>query len=515
MVKPLLKQIQNDLNMSLLGLSAKIASKVYARKIKSWERGAAKLQWKVFDGLIKKGRNTVFGNDHSFSSIRSYDDFKKHVPVRGYESFRAYIGRVRLGEPDILWPGRPLYFAMTSGTTSGGKHIPITRDSIPNHINSTRIALLNYIYRTGRTGFLNGKYIFLSGSPRLDNENGIPAGRLSGIVNHHVPGYLKKNQLPSWDVNCIEDWVEKLDAIVDQTVNENMSLISGIPPWVEMYFKQLLERSGKKRIIDLYPELGLYVYGGVNFDPYKRKFSNLIGAEIDSLETFPASEGFIAFQDRFPGEGLLLIPDSGIFYEFIEVERINDDEPERIPLEEVRTGVNYAIILNTNAGMWGYSIGDTVRFTSTNPYRVTVTGRVSHYISAFGEHIIAEEADSAIVEACSRTGAGITEFTVAPLVDNPEGKPCHEWFIEFSNIPSSMEQFSKELDMLMRQKNSYYDYLVKGRIISPLIVRKLPPDSFKRYMSSIGKLGGQNKVPRLRNDRDMAEILLSYIDSSR
>ena len=497
--------------MGILGFSAKIVADIYDRRIESWRKNAVNLQHKVLKNLVKKGRNTVFGRDHSFSGISDYEHFRKQVPVRDYESMRTYLGRVRLGERNVLWPGRPAYFAMTSGTTSGGKYIPITKDSIPNHIESTRIALLNYIKSTGRTEFLNGKYIFLSGSPHLEYENGIPAGRLSGIVNHHVPKYLKRNQLPSWEVNCIEDWEKKLDGIIEQTINENMSLISGIPSWVEMYFELLLERSGKKNILDLFPGLGLYVYGGVNFEPYKNKFNKLIGGDVDSLETFPASEGFIAFQDSFPGNGLILIPDSGIFYEFIPMDKIHDDDPERIPLEGVEIGVNYALILNTNAGMWGYSIGDTVKFISKDPYLLTVSGRVSQYLSAFGEHVIAEEADAAIVEACSKTGVRISEFTVAPLVDNPEGKPCHEWFVEFSEEPSSVDEFGHELDLLMRKKNHYYDYLVKGKILQPLIVRKLPHDSFNRYMSSIGKLGGQNKVPRLRNDRNMADILSTYL----
>ena len=497
--------------MGLIGFSAKMAAGLYDRQIRSWRKNAASLQEKVFRQLIRKARKTVFGSDHSFGSIKSFDQFRKQVPVRDYESLRSYIDRIRAGEENILWPGKPVYFAMTSGTTSGSKSIPITRDSIPNHINSMRIALFNYISSTGRTGFLGGKYIFLSGSPLLENINGIPAGRLSGIVNHHVPGYLRKKQLPTWEVNCIGDWDKKLDAIVDQTIDRNMSLISGIPPWVEMYFERLLDRSGKPDILSLFPELSLFVYGGVNFMPYENKFRRLIGGEVDSLEIFPASEGFLAFQDQFPGNGLLLIPDSGIFYEFIPLDEFHASEPERIPLEGVRTGVNYVMILNTSAGLWGYNIGDTVRFISKDPYLVKVTGRVSEYTSAFGEHIIAGEAESAMAETCRKTGAGITEFTVAPLVDNPDGKPCHEWFIEFSELPPDLEVFSWELDLLMRKKNSYYDDLVKGKIIQPLIIRVLPAGCFARYMNSIGKLGGQNKVPRLRNNREMVDNLISSL----
>ncbi len=498
--------------MGLLEFSARLAARIYRKRINAWKTGAVELQEKVFGKLLQKGRNTVFGRDHKFSSISSYEQFVQNVPVRDYEGLRSYIGRVRLGQRNVLWPGRPIYFAMTSGTTSGGKYIPITRDSIPNHIGSTRLALLNYIYCTGKTGFIDGNYIFLSGSPRLKDENGIPSGRLSGIVNHHVPSYLRRNQLPDWEVNTIEEWEAKLDAIVDQTMGRKMTLISGIPPWVEMYFERLLERSGKPAIKDLFPDFSLFIYGGVNFDPYESKFRKLIGGDhVDSIETFPASEGFIAFQDEFPSEGLLLIPDSGIFYEFIPLETFHDEEPLRIPLSGVETGINYVLIMNTNAGMWGYNIGDTVKFISKDPYRIVVTGRVSQFTSAFGEHVIAEEADSAIVKACAKTGARITEFTVAPLFDNPGGKPCHEWFVEFEKMPPDMEVFRHELDSRMRELNSYYNDLVRGNIIQPLVIRVMPENAFARYMSSIGKLGGQNKVPRLRNDREIADILRTYL----
>ncbi len=498
--------------MGLLEFSARMAARLSRKKISSWKTRSVELQDKIFEMLISKGRNTVFGRDHSFSSINSYEQFKNNVPVRDYEGLRSYIGRVRLGHKNVLWPGRPIYFAVTSGTTSGGKYIPITRDSIPNHIGSTRLALLNYIDRTAKTGFIDGNYIFLSGSPRLKDENGIPSGRLSGIVNHHVPSYLRRNQLPTWEINCIEEWEKKLDAIVDQTIGRKMTLISGIPVWVEMYFERLLEKSGKTTIKELFPDFSLFVYGGVNFEPYKRKFGKLIGGDhVDSIEIFPASEGFFAFQDEFPAEGLLLIPDTGIFYEFIPLDCFYDDEPVRIPLSGVETGVNYVLILNTNAGMWGYNIGDTVKFVSKDPYRIVVTGRVSQFTSAFGEHVIAEEADAAIVEACKKTGARITEFTVAPFFENPEGKPCHEWFIEFEAFPPDMEVFRHELDSQMQLRNSYYKDLVKGKIIQPLILRVMPGNAFARYMESIGKLGGQNKVPRLRNDREIAEILTSYL----
>ncbi len=495
--------------MGVTGFLSGIAARAYAPRIAQWDKNSLELQDKEFRKLLKKGMDTAFGRDHSFSKISSYEDFKKNVPVRDYEALRDYIGRVRLGDRDILWPGRPLYFAVTSGTTSGGKFIPITRDSMPNHINSTRLALLNYVNKTGNTSFLEGKYLFLSGSPELGNENGIPSGRLSGIVNHHVPAYLKWRQLPSGKTNRIADWEKKIDAIIDETINQDMSLISGIPPWVRMYFDRLLERSGKSCIVELFPRFSLFIHGGVNFQPYEPKFNKLVGRDIDKLELFPASEGFIGFQDRFPDEGLLLIPDSGIFYEFIPMKDFLEGSRERVSLAGVETGVNYLMILNTNAGLWGYNIGDTVRFISKDPYRFSVTGRVNHFISAFGEHVIAEEVEMALSETCKKTGSRVAEFTIAPLVDNPDGKSCHEWFIEFTEPPVSLEDFRRELDRQLCLRNSYYNDLISGKIIQPLIIRYLPKDSFSRYMNSIGKLGGQNKMPHLKNDRDIAEVLIT------
>jgi hypothetical protein len=499
--------------MSLLSFSAKTAASIFDGRIRSWKKSAVALQEKEFSKLLAKARDTSFGREHSFNRITSYESFKANVPVSDYDAFRHYIGRIRLGEKNVTWPGRPMYFARTSGTTSGGKYIPITKDSMPNHINSTRLALLNYINATGKTGFLEGKYIFISGSPVLGEENGIPSGRLSGIVNHHVPAYLRRNQLPSWETNCISDWEKKIDSVVEETVDKNMSLISGIPPWVEMYFDRILKRSGKSNICELFPGFSLFIYGGVNFQPYEQKFKKLLGGSVDTLETFPASEGFIAFQDQFPGKGLLLIPDSGIFYEFIPVSEYQNGNMQRISLSKVQTGVNYLLILNTNAGLWGYNIGDTVRFVSTDPYRITVTGRISQFISAFGEHVIAEEVEAAMNEACIKTGARVNEFTVAPLVDNPEGKSCHEWFIEFAGYPLSLDDFRIELDNQLCKRNSYYNDLIKGKIIQPLLIRAMPENSFSRYMSSIGKLGGQNKVPHLNNDRYLAEVLLAYLEN--
>ncbi len=489
----------------LISAGAKLVAKFSKSRFDRWYRDAAGLQQKMFNQLIQKGRHTVFGADHGLGEVRTHEDFKNRVPIRDYEAFRPYIDQILKGGNDVLWPGRPMYFSKTSGTTSGAKYIPITKDSMPHHVHSARHALLMYLLKTGRTDFLRGRMIFISGSPELDTSDDIPTGRLSGISHRHVPAYLRKRRLPSYDINCIEDWEEKLDAIVEESLSKNMSLISGIPPWVEMYFERLIATSGKSTIAEIFPGFSLFVYGGVNFQPYQKKFFELIGKEVPSLETFPASEGFIGFQDEWPSQGLLLIPDAGIFYEFIPADQFYDEDPPRLALWEVEKDVNYVVIMNTNAGLWGYNIGDTIRFVSTDPYRFVSTGRLSHFTSAFGEHVIAQEAEDAITEAAAATGAVVTEFTLAPLVDNPDGLPCHQWFVEFSKKPEDVQRFATVLDQKMQEQNPYYKDLVSGNILQPALVEMLPAGSFTRYMKSIGKLGGQNKVPHLSNDRKIAE----------
>ncbi len=463
-------------------------------------------QENIFNTLIKTAAKTQFGIDHDFANIKTHADFVINVPIRDYEAFVPYIEKIKEGKQNVLWKGQPIYFAKTSGTTSGTKYIPITKDSIPNHINTARNALLCYMVETGNTKFADGKLIFLSGSPTLERVGGIPTGRLSGIVNHHVPKYLRSNQLPSYETNCIEDWEEKLDKIVAETINENMALISGIPPWVQMYFDKLEEKSGKK-IGELFPNFNVMVQGGVNYEPYKAKLMESIGREIDTIELFPASEGFFAFQDTQKEKGMLLNTNSGIFYEFIPMADVDTATPKRLTLKDVEIGQNYALIISSNAGLWGYNIGDTVKFLSVNPYRIIVSGRTKHFISAFGEHVIVEEVEAAIIETKNKLNVVINEFTVAPFVAKDTGKSYHEWFIEFENEPSDLTTFSQILDNTLRSKNVYYDDLIRGNILIPLKITTVPKNGFNNYMKSIGKLGGQNKIPKLSNDRKIADQL--------
>ncbi len=492
--------------MSIKSFAAKLFAKKVYNDTQKWVQNPVEAQKKVFDKLIASAKNTQFGKDHNFNEIRTYTDFTARVPVRDYEELKNYVEKAVKGEEDILWPGKPLYFAKTSGTTSGAKYIPLTKESMPYHIHAARNAILHYIYETGNAAFVDGKMIFLQGSPELDEKNGIKFGRLSGIVAHFVPAYLQRNRMPSWETNCIEDWETKVDAIVKETYKEDMSVISGIPSWVQMYFEKLQKKEGKN-VGDIFKNFGLFIYGGVNYEPYRAKFENLIGRKVDSIELFPASEGFFAYQDSQKEKGMLLLLNSGIFYEFIKADEFFSKNPRRYTIGEVELGVNYVLIISTNAGLWGYNIGDTVQFTSLKPYRVIVSGRIKHYISAFGEHVIGSEVENALKEAMENADVSVNEFTVAPQINPESGLPYHEWFIEFENEPQDIETFALAIDNAMRKQNVYYDDLIVGNVLRTVVITKVSKNGFHEYMKSIGKLGGQNKLPRLSNDRRIADAL--------
>jgi hypothetical protein len=469
-------------------------------------------QDQILKQLIKTGKDTEYGKMLGLGKVNGYEEYKQAVPIRDYEEFRPWIDKIIEGKHNVLWKGMPLYFAKTSGTTSGVKYIPITKESVGNHFGTARNAALCYAAETGNTRFFDGKLIFLSGSPELERVGGIPTGRLSGISNHLIPKYLRTNQLPSYETNCIEDWETKLSKIVDETLHQNMTLISGIPPWMQMYFDELMRRTGKK-VGEIFPNFNVMIQGGVNFEPYKARLIESIGRKVDTIEVFPASEGFFAFQDSQNAEGLLLNTNDGIFFEFVPAGEIHNENPTRLSLRDVKVGENYALIINSNAGLWAYNIGDTVKFVSTEPYRLVVTGRTKHYISAFGEHVIGEEVEQSLMKAATEENIHITEFTVAPMIQQGEGKSYHEWFIEFEHQPQNLEQFAARLNDNLRDKNIYYDDLIVGNILRPLKITPVKKNGFIDYMKSIGKLGGQNKVPRLSNDRKIADELMKWVDN--
>ncbi|WMW77868.1 GH3 auxin-responsive promoter family protein [Flavobacterium sp. 20NA77.7] len=500
--------------MSIKSMAAKIFAAYIHKKNQAWITNPLATQDLIFKSLLAQAKDTAFGKAHNFNTIQNHEDFCKQVPVRDYEGLKNYIDEVVNGKEDVLWPGKPIYFAKTSGTTSGAKYIPLTKESMPYHIEAARDAILSYIHETGKADFVNGKMIFLQGSPELEEKKGIHFGRLSGIVAHFVPKYLQKNRLPSWETNCIDDWETKVDAIVEETFQQDMTVISGIPSWVQMYFEKLKDKA-QQPVGQLFKNFKLFIYGGVNYEPYRAKFENLIGRKVDSIELFPASEGFFAYQDSQQEKSMLLLLNAGIFYEFIKADEFFSDfegsGPKRYTIGEVEVGVNYALIISTNAGLWAYNIGDTIAFTSIKPYKIIVTGRIKHYISAFGEHVIGKEVEEAMRITTASTGIRINEFTVAPQITPTEGLPYHEWLIEFDADVSEnlvdLEAFAIQLDNAMRQQNVYYDDLIKGNVLRTAVVTKIPTNGFQEYMKSIGKLGGQNKLPRLSNDRKIADFL--------
>jgi hypothetical protein len=497
--------------MGLKQFAAKIFAKYIVQQTAQWANEPIATQEGVFAALIAQARHTQFGKDHGFDQIKTHEDFVKSVPVRDYEDLKPYVQKVVAGEKDVLWPGQPAYFAKTSGTTSGAKYIPITKVSIQEQVKASRDAILHYIHQSGNSDFVTRKMIFLQGSPVLDTSGYIPTGRLSGISAHYVPSYLQRNRLPSWETNCIEDWETKVDAVVQETITEDMGVIAGIPSWVQMYFERLKAASGKP-IGDLFKHFKLFIYGGVNYEPYRANFENLIGRKVDTIELFPASEGFFAYQDLRDEKGMLLLLNSGIFYEFIPADQFFEKDPPRLTIGQVSLGVNYVLILSTNAGLWGYNIGDTVQFTSLKPYRVIVSGRIKHFISAFGEHVIAKEVEYAMQEAIEKTDARVLEFTVAPQIAPSSGLPYHEWLVAFEKEPSQPALFSSILDQSLQDQNSYYKDLIVGKVLQGLKITSLPTDAFTQFMKTKGKLGGQNKVQRLANDREIADALLKMKD---
>lgn len=498
--------------MSIKTAIVRPIARYLSKKIQKDAQHALACQSNILTNLIQAGAKTAYGQAQGLSTAtRNYQAFQQQIPLADYEDLRPYIERIHQGESDVLWPGRPVYFAKTSGTTSGAKYIPLTKQSVPNHFGTARNALFHYVAQTGQANFMDGKMIFLSGSPTLTSPHGIPTGRLSGISNHLVPAWLKRSQLPSYSTNCIEDWEQKLDKIVEETATADLRLISGIPPWVQMYYERLLAYTGKKTVLEVFPNFSMFVYGGVNFEPYRASLEALVGGQIPSVETYPASEGFLAFQDEQDDPALLLNVNAGIFFEFVPVAEVFNESPSRVPLEGVELGVNYAVILNTNAGLWGYQIGDTVQFVSKDPYKILVTGRVKHFISAFGEHVIGKEVETALLSVAKEEQLRIIEFTVAPQVQPPEGGlPYHEWFIAFEELPANLERFAQSVDALMQAQNIYYKDLIDGKVLQTLKIRPLKANAFRAYMQSIGKLGGQNKVPRLADHRKIASFLEAY-----
>ena len=485
----------------------------FASRQKKWISKPIESQAEQMHSLIARARATKFGREHRFSEIRSYKDFKDAIPLRDYESFSQYVDQILRGESNVVWPGRPQYFALTSGTTKRRKYIPITRDSLRYQIALSQAATLSYVASTGRTDFLSGLGFHYSASPVLEDVHGIPSAPLSGIVHHHLPFYLKPFRLPSLKVNCIPNHVEKLKAIIKETSNKPISLIAGIPIWVQEYFDNLCEYTGKDTVMEIFPQLSLYIYGGTSLTSYRHRMMKRIGRELPTLELYPASEGFFAYQDLpDPKEGLLLQLAHGMFFEFVPLSEVSKPNPTRYDVSEVRVGEPYALVVSSNAGLWSYMIGDLVSFTSLDPCRVRMIGRTGHYLSAFNEHLIAEEVEHAIeaaIKQCPETR--ILEYTVAPYIAQNKGASYHEWLISFDVLPKDMELFSSTIDKKIQEHNFFYRNLRLSKTLAPARVSTLQPDAFMKYMKEVGKVNPQRKVPRLSNDRVIADALSPYL----
>ena len=496
-----------------MGIKSTIISPIakhISKKIEKDQRNAIAHQEKIRISNTKMASQTAFGKDYGLADIHTYDQYRNRIPVLHYEKIKGYMERVLLGEKNILWPGKPSYIVGTAGTTSGVKYIPLSKQSIPFHFGTARNATMSFAYRNNVLDLFDGKLLFLSGSPKLDKtEGGIPTGRLSGIVNHQVPQWMRRNQVPNYDTNVIPDWEEKVMGIIKEVHQKDLRMISGIPPWVTMFMEQLTDFTNKKTVMEVFQNLRLFIYGGMNYEPYRQKMEHLIGKSLLSLETYPATEGFIAYQTHADENSLLLNTNAGVFFEFVPVDKLSDAESNRIPLAEVKVGIRYAIMLSNNAGLFCSMIGDIVEFTSVDPYRLLVKGRTKHFISAFGEHVIGQEVEKAFASALIKHQLPIDEFTVAPMIDPKDGGlPYHEWHMEVAPT-IDLKEFSNTLDQEMQKANFHYKELVEGKVIRPLQLVKLHPGSFARYQKSLGKLGGQNKVARLSNDRKIVEAITS------
>ena len=484
---------------------------------RQWERNkknkfnALDHQNKIFKKIINNGVDSLFGKNNSINKSIKYIDFKKLIKLNDYESIRPYVKKISEGETNILTKGVPKYFAITSGTTSGTKYIPLTMEMLNFQMRAIKELLLLYSYQSGNCKLSNTGMMFIQGSPVLRKFNKIPFAKLSGITARHIPFFLKKNRYPSMKTNCISNWDEKIKKIVLETFDKDMGVIGGIPPWVITYFRALLAHTQASNIKEIFPNFELYIHGGTSFENYKNSIFKLCG-DIDTLETYPASEGFFAYQDNLNEKHLLLLTNHGVFYEFVEVSRFKKGDNERVCLADVELGKNYVLIVSTVSGLWAYNTGDTIRFVSINPYKIVFCGRVSQYCSVFGEHVIEKEVQTALTQTLKKSGGEICEFSVCPKIKTNTKESHHEWFIEFVVKPKNMRNFEESLNREMETQNIYYKDLIKSNIISTLKVICVKRGGFDEYMKSIGKFGGQNKCPHLSNDRKIGDFLSEYYE---
>jgi hypothetical protein len=482
--------------------------------IEQWMNDPVAAQKIVWQDLLAAGQYTEFGREHNFSSIQSLEDYKQSVAIQDYESFQPYIERMMMGEENVLWNTPVQWFAKSSGTTSDkSKFIPVSEESLKdNHYKASKDVLSFYYASHPESDLLTGKTLVIGGSHQINHLNEeVHYGDLSAVVMQNSPFWSNWIRTPDLSIILMDEWESKIEKLAQATVSENVTSMAGVPTWLIVLLKRILEITGKKTIKEVWPSLELYMHGGVSFVPYKQQFEQLIGAPINYLEMYNASEGFFAGQDDVEKEGMLLMCDHGVFYEFLPVEEWETNSRKTLQLNEVEIGKNYALVITTNGGLWRYLIGDTIQFTSLTPYRVKVSGRMKHYINAFGEELIIDNSDKAIAIACQKTGARVKDYTAAPVYFSTENNGAHEWLIEFEAHPDNLQEFISELDTALKMVNSDYEAKrYKNIALRMPLIHPVAEHTFVNWLSSKGKLGGQHKVPRLSNDRSFLEEIKQF-----
>jgi len=483
-------------------------------RIDAWKNHPEDSQREVLQDLVTSAQYTEFGKKYNFSKLFSIKSFKKAIPIHEYEDMKPYIQRIMDGEQNILWNTPIYWFAKSSGTTSDkSKFIPVSEESLQDcHYKAAKDVLTLYYSCHPDSDLLTGKGLVIGGSHNIHQVNeDVQYGDLSAVLLQNTPFWGSWIKTPELSIALMDEWEEKIEKLALSTIKENVTSISGVPTWTMVLFKRILEITGKKNISEVWPSLELYIHGGVSFKPYREPFNRLIGKKINYLEMYNASEGFIAAQENPDDEGMLLFVDHGIFMEFMPVSEYGNKDPRTIGLRKVELGKNYAPVISTNGGLWRYLLGDTIRFTSLDPYKIIVSGRVRHYINAFGEELIVDNTDRAISMACEQTNAIVNDYTAAPIYFSDNNNGAHEWLIEFEKDPDNIESFTKELDKALQSLNSDYEAKRHKNIALRMpVVRVLKKGSFNNWLKSRGKLGGQHKVPRLSNERIFIEEILQY-----
>ncbi|MBK6729905.1 MAG: GH3 auxin-responsive promoter family protein [Bacteroidetes bacterium] len=502
-----------------MNLLHNIASWFFTRevsRIQSVADNPLDAQERMFNYLVQTAKDTNWGQRFDYTSIKTFSDYQNRFPVQDYDFFKTEIERIMKGEDNVLWPGTTSWFAKSSGTTSDkSKFIPVTKVSLDDcHFKGSRDLLAMYLTNQPESNLFAGKGLVMGGSHQVNQLNEYSRfGDVSAVMMQNLPIFAHLVKTPNLSIALMSEWEEKIEKMAQHTVKQNVTHIAGVPTWTIVLIRRLFEITGKNNLRDVWPNLELYIHGGVSFKPYREQFNQLIrGDDMNYIETYNASEGFFAFQDRLKADDMLLILDNGIFYEFIPVEEFDKEFPRTISLAEVEVGKNYGLVISTNAGLWRYKVGDTIRFTSTHPFRVQVSGRIKHFINAFGEEVIVDNSDEAVRKACLATGAIIKDYTAAPIYFSGEGKGGHEWIIEFDKQPNDIKIFTEVLDNALQSINSDYEAKRYKNIALELpVIHIAPQGTFYNWLKSRGKLGGQHKVPRLSNERNYIEEILAML----